>query len=260
MIDVSDEVYADLVEPHKRQKTFSKLIVALLQGYISDPHIRAVVDDSFDDGRRTVVGSFEDSILDMEASLAKMGLITDSLHANANAGYSKFNSRAGEQASFINKGNFGFHTTPPENESLEKKVQDIEQTMQNGFTQIMQMLSGRYPAGQAPMGYGYPPMYPALSPAMLAQMGFGVVGESPAPVSDGSRGWSASGVAPKEATPVVTEATKPSVPEKVAPKEPVKKVDEPIIDDIFGSNNDSDDSSEVGDFLGSLMSSFGESL
>lgn len=146
MIEVEDDVFVNIVEPHKRNKTFSKLISSLLNGYISDGYIRAFVDDNLEEVRRAVVGSFEDSVGEMESMLANMGLFTDELGAHAHAGYSRFQQRKVQQAEELNRGTKDFVGGNAQNESpsrvdnLEEKVNSIERSMNEGFNRILEVL------------------------------------------------------------------------------------------------------------------------
>lgn len=145
MIDVSDDVYSSLVEPHKKNKTFSKLIVSLLTGYLSDGYIRAFVDDNLEDVRRAVVGSFEDSVGEMETVLASMGLYTDALGAQSSAGYAKFQQSREKQAEELdNTDNVGGKASPKSSEEvaeLREKVDVLERTVTDGFNRILEILS-----------------------------------------------------------------------------------------------------------------------
>lgn len=148
MIEVEEDVFLSIVEPHKRNKTFSKLISSLLNGYISDGYIRAFVDDNLEEVRKAVVGSFEDSVGEMESVLANMGLFTDELGAHAQAGYSKFQQRRAQQAEELDKDTFEFtpRVNQPETGSkkvddLEKKVNSIERNMTEGFNRILDVLN-----------------------------------------------------------------------------------------------------------------------
>lgn len=146
MIEVEDDVFVNIVEPHKRNKTFSKLISSLLNGYISDGYIRAFVDDNLEEVRRAVVGSFEDSVGEMESMLANMGLFTDELGAHAHAGYSRFQQRKVQQAEELNRGTKDFvrgnaqKESPSRVDNLEEKVNSIERNMNEGFNRILEVL------------------------------------------------------------------------------------------------------------------------
>ena len=144
MFDVEDDVYSSLVEPHKKNKTFSKLIVSLLNGYLTDGYIRAFVDDNLEEVRKAVVGSFEDSVGEMENVLASMGLYTDELGAHASAGYSKFQQKRNDQAKELDKNHVKGRSVSQNDDEvaeLREKVSGLEQTVTEGFNRILEMLS-----------------------------------------------------------------------------------------------------------------------
>ena len=159
MIEVEDTVYSGLVEPHKKNKTFAKLISSLLNGYLQDGYIRAYVDDDFEEVRRAVVGSFADSVDEMESTLANMGLFSDELGARSQAGYHKFQQRRFQQEEELEKGpNIQNKSveTPSSNQkeidALHQKVNTLEQTIQgigrdvnDGFNQILKLLNSTVP-------------------------------------------------------------------------------------------------------------------
>lgn len=152
LIEVDDDVYNGLVEPHKRNKTFSKLIASLLNGYISDSYIRAFVDDNLEEVRKAVVGSFEDSVGEMESVLASMGLYTDELGAHSASGYNRFQQKRAAQVQELEKdplrGSSMPKTESAEVMELREKVTGLERTVTEGFNRILEMLGSN---GTAPM-------------------------------------------------------------------------------------------------------------
>lgn len=146
MVEVEDDVYSVIVEPHKRNKTFSKLISSLLNGYITDGYIRAFVDDNLEEVRKAVVGSFADSVGEMESVLANMGLFTDELEAHANVGYAKFQQKRSQQAEELDKGSIPAREESPKRspdvDALNDKVNDLERNVTEGFNRIIELLNG----------------------------------------------------------------------------------------------------------------------
>lgn len=158
MIEIEDDVYNGIVEPHKRNKTFAKLISSLLNGYISDGYIRAFVDDNLEEVRKAVVGSFEDSVGEMESALANMGLFADELGAHAQAGYAKFQQKRTQQAEELDSEPVvsSRQSDKPKQESpdvtqLNNKVNDLERNMTEGFNRILEMLGNMASGGVMPV-------------------------------------------------------------------------------------------------------------
>ena len=54
-LEVDDKVYNLVVEPHKKAKTFSKLMASLLKGYIEDEYVRAYGNSTVDDMKRRFI-------------------------------------------------------------------------------------------------------------------------------------------------------------------------------------------------------------
>ena len=48
LVEVDEKVNNLVVIPHKRAKTFSKLMASLLQGYVEDEYIRAYADGTLE--------------------------------------------------------------------------------------------------------------------------------------------------------------------------------------------------------------------
>lgn len=152
MIEVDDQVYDSLVEPLKRNKMFAKLISSLLNGYLNDSYVRALVDDNFEDVHKAVVGAFDELADSMEASLANMGLFVDEMEANAKAGYKKFQSKREESAKGLNGfgkvnndgtgSKDGGNTAPDYVEALSARVDALERTVRDGINQMLKVLEG----------------------------------------------------------------------------------------------------------------------
>lgn len=92
-LEVEDRVYELVIVPHKREKTFSKLVAALLKGYIEDEYVRAFGDETIGDMRKASVDSLE-SILDgMHESMSNLGLLSDELEENTQKGKKFFEEK-----------------------------------------------------------------------------------------------------------------------------------------------------------------------
>lgn len=95
-LEVDDNIYNMVIEPHKKAKTFSKLVAALLRGYIEDEYVRAYGDDMVDDLKKASVDSLDDVLSGMHQSLANLGLFTDELSMANKKGSNYFGSKARE--------------------------------------------------------------------------------------------------------------------------------------------------------------------
>lgn len=146
MIEVNDDVYETLVEPLKRNKSFAKLISSLLNGYINDSYIRAFVDDNLEEVKKAVVGSFAESVGEMESALANMGLFADELNAHSQAGYARFQQHRAKQVEELDKEPISSKENTPrpkdeEFEALQNRVASMEKSMSEGFSRILEILN-----------------------------------------------------------------------------------------------------------------------
>lgn len=126
-LEVDDKVYNTVVEPHKRAKTFSRLIAALLKGYIEDEYVRAYGDDMVDDLRKASVDSLDTALDEMQESLANIGLFTDELQMVNNNGNSFFSKKTEDYKENVEKTEKYFKQdvveSPKSNEKTEKDVE-----------------------------------------------------------------------------------------------------------------------------------------
>lgn len=131
-LEVEDRVYDLVIVPHKREKTFSKLVAALLKGYIEDEYVRAFGDETIGDMRKASVDSLE-SILDgMHESMSNLGLLSDELEENTQKGKKFFE----EEKSKVN-------TQEVEDSEVKKDVEELKRnvgTIQEQNTQILELL------------------------------------------------------------------------------------------------------------------------
>lgn len=152
LLEVSDEVYFQLVEPMKKNKSFTKLVVSLLNGYIRDGYIHSYVEDTLEESRRAAVTRLNDAFADMEALVAKMGMTADEIGATAEAGQQHFSKKRGEAAEELNSRDAGLHgssaagaDTPkaePSNEykDLSDRVDGLERTINDNFEALFKFM------------------------------------------------------------------------------------------------------------------------
>ena len=143
LLEFSDEVYDTLVEPLKKNKSFTKLVTTLIDGYLNDAYVRAYADDTLDSMRNQAVSSFNDSIASMNETLSEMGLVTDELESNAVGGKAMFAKKAQEQSDELSKGSVGKNKDIAEvNERIDK--------MQDSIQGMMSLLVEMLKSGNAP--------------------------------------------------------------------------------------------------------------
>lgn len=76
-LELSDELYDNVVEPLKRSKSFSKIIAVLLQGYLEDEYIRNYTEESLDTMKKASLESISKVIGNMEYTMRKIGLMKE---------------------------------------------------------------------------------------------------------------------------------------------------------------------------------------
>lgn len=155
LLEFSDGVYDTLVEPLKKNRAFSKFLSALVDGYISDPYIRAFADGNLDEFKKASVVAFDEQLDEMSESLANMGFFADELEAMSAGGKAHFTNKAKQHS----QPNTAFHSKPEEfssDETDNKDIKDInarmdrmEANMNAFFTTMMTMLQTQNQVGQA---------------------------------------------------------------------------------------------------------------
>lgn len=140
MLEFSDEVYDNIVEPMKKNKSFSKLLATLTEGYLNDGYIRAFADDNLENMRKAAVDSFSKSIDSMMGSLSNMGLFTDELEATATDGKERFSKKAEEQRESLPQDSGNSST---DIEKLNSRM-DSMQSIMNELLSVVKVLSEKF--------------------------------------------------------------------------------------------------------------------
>lgn len=144
-IDVEDDVYDLVVSPHKKAKSFSRLMASLLQGYIEDEYIRSYGDGTLHDMRKASVDSLDSIIGTMTESLSNFGLFTDELEVSNNRGKELFNSKKSKQEDIVSK-----HVSDikeeselvnKENNKLKEEVGNLKDDMRSLKQQNLEMMN-----------------------------------------------------------------------------------------------------------------------
>ena len=134
MVEVDDRVYDLVISPHKKNKTFSKLLSTLLSGYLEDQYIRGFAEDTLDDMRRASSSALEEIIGSMHEGLANMGMYTEELKSNTMEGMNTFESKL----SGVNKKNP--HIGADSSEEIRELRESIRGLAEQNRS-IMEMLS-----------------------------------------------------------------------------------------------------------------------
>lgn len=130
-LEVDDMVYNLVVAPHKKNKTFSRLLNTLLKCYMEDPYVRASVEGDIDDLKRQSKESLDSVVLGLNQSLSNMGLFTDELGMTAKKGTDFFSSQVKKQSEDLEKAeSFARGTEPKGNSDFIKEMDSLKKDME----------------------------------------------------------------------------------------------------------------------------------
>lgn len=132
MVEVDDRVYDLVVAPHKRNKSFSKLITTLLSGYTENSYIRGFADDTLSDLRRESANALDSIIGDMHESLANMGMFSDEIKSTAESGMGIFGNRQGAEPT---------SSSDVVKEQVEKETKELREDVSSLKSQNEQILA-----------------------------------------------------------------------------------------------------------------------
>ena len=152
-LEVDDRVYDAVVEPHKKAKTFAKLVASLLTGYIEDEYIRSYCDGCVEDMRKATIGDLDDALDSMASSLANIGLYTEELDMVGKKGMKAF-SNASKKAEPASEPVKEDTHRDAEVEALNREVESMRtqnEEIRNQNAEIMSMLN-RILSGEGSVG------------------------------------------------------------------------------------------------------------
>lgn len=105
MVDVDEALYTEVIEPHKKNRSFSKLILKLLEGYQQDEYVNAYGNDVVAELQAEADNAFQASIDSMKATMINMEILKEEAEMTSEEGIDSFNtgefrvgSESGEEA------------------------------------------------------------------------------------------------------------------------------------------------------------------
>ena len=101
MVDVDEALYTEVIEPHKKNRSFSKLILKLLEGYQQDEYVNAYGNDVVAELQAEADNAFQASINSMKATMINMEILKEEAEMTSEEGIDSFNTgefRAGSEA------------------------------------------------------------------------------------------------------------------------------------------------------------------
>ena len=143
-LEVDDRVYDTVVEPHKKAKTFAKLVASLLTGYIEDEYIRSYCDGCVEDMRKATIGDLDDALDSMASSLANIGLYTEELNMIGRKGMKTFSDASSKKSEPVSESAQQSVKRDAEVEALNREIESMRtqnEEIRNQNTEIMAMLN-----------------------------------------------------------------------------------------------------------------------
>lgn len=101
MVDVDEALYTEVIEPHKKNRSFSKLILKLLEGYQQDEYVNAYGNDVVAELQAEADNAFQASIDSMKATMINMEILKEEAEMTSEEGIDSFNTgefRAGSKS------------------------------------------------------------------------------------------------------------------------------------------------------------------
>lgn len=101
MVDVDEALYTEVIEPHKKNRSFSKLILKLLEGYQQDEYVNAYGNDVVAELQAEADNAFQTSIDSMKATMINMEILKEEAEMTSEEGIDSFKTgefRAGSES------------------------------------------------------------------------------------------------------------------------------------------------------------------
>lgn len=138
LVEVSEEVNDLVVTPHKRAKTFTKLIASLLQGYLEDDYIRAYADGTLDNMRNVSVSVLDNALDSMTSSLSSMGIYGSELKNNTEQGIKHFQ----QYSENVENTGLSAQSSSEEIEELKGSMKSLQEQNERIFEMLKELSIG----------------------------------------------------------------------------------------------------------------------
>lgn len=130
-VEVDEELYSNVIKPHKKQKSFSKLILKLLNGYYEDRYINAYGDGVVEEMNNESNESFQKALDAMKDSMINLNILKEEAESVVEGGIDEF-SNSGEDAyvgsSFGVGRNAGNASGGEEIEEIRDELRELRET------------------------------------------------------------------------------------------------------------------------------------
>lgn len=145
LITVSDELNNFVVSPHKKNNTFSKLIVTLLEGYMNDSYIQAYAEGTLVESRQKSLNDLDNTLANMASSLASLGVYTSDMKSSTEGGLRYFNEYSNQAKDNIkNTENFeeAVKQQKEETEDLKSTVNELKEQNKKILEMMEKFMNG----------------------------------------------------------------------------------------------------------------------
>lgn len=92
LIKVPDDLYEDVIEPKKREKSFTAFIESLLDAYYNNPSVQSIIEGSIDGLREESMQSLNAALMKASSSMSMLSLFSDELEETTQQGIRQFSS------------------------------------------------------------------------------------------------------------------------------------------------------------------------
>lgn len=130
LAEVSDEINENLVIPMKKQKTFGKLVVKLLEGYYNVDAIRGYIEGTIDIEEKEDNDELQESLREMQRSLGILDMSLDEAEAVVEEGKSTFEEGAYGSSS-SEKSKDGYVTKDEVEDIVKSSINELKELILN---------------------------------------------------------------------------------------------------------------------------------
>lgn len=139
MIEVSEDLYNEVVEPYKKKKGFGKLVVQLLEAYRTNDSIYSYINGTMDGLESEATEELLKDLNNMAQSLNMFGVLHNQAEVVIDEGKRTFNDFSNQANEDINK--FGSGNVPPKEEPKETLTkEDVVSIVNDSISDIKSML------------------------------------------------------------------------------------------------------------------------
>ena len=138
MIEVSEDLYNEIVEPYKKRKGFGKLVVQLLEAYRSNEAIYSYINGTMDELDSEATEELLKDLNSMAQSLNMFGVYQNQAEVVIDEGQRAFNEFSNQAREDSNKFETSFNNNKNEDKPLTKE--DVVSIVNDSVSDIKNML------------------------------------------------------------------------------------------------------------------------